>query len=106
MKTMTCKQLGGACDEKLQASTFEEMAEQSKNHGMNMVQKGDASHIAAMAAMMEKMQDSEAMKTWMQEKKQEFDSLLRRISIDMFNVCYVDFSTLTRMFCGSPTSLQ
>ncbi len=27
MKTMTCKQLGGACDIKLQAETFGQMAE-------------------------------------------------------------------------------
>ncbi len=30
MKTMTCKQLGGACDKEFQANTFEEMAELSK----------------------------------------------------------------------------
>ena len=27
MKTMTCKQLGGACDEKFSAETFEKIAE-------------------------------------------------------------------------------
>ena len=30
MKTMTCKQLGGACDKEFHGNTFEEMAEQSK----------------------------------------------------------------------------
>lgn len=34
MKTMTCKQLGGACDKEFHAQTFEEMAELSKQHGM------------------------------------------------------------------------
>ena len=28
MKTMKCKELGGACDEEFQAETFEEIAEQ------------------------------------------------------------------------------
>jgi hypothetical protein len=32
MKTMTCKQLGGACDQAFHAETFEEMAEKSKKN--------------------------------------------------------------------------
>ena len=36
---MTCKKLGGACDELFAANTFEEMAELSKMHGMAMFQK-------------------------------------------------------------------
>jgi len=36
MKTMTCKQLGGACDQTFQANTFEELTELSKQHGMEM----------------------------------------------------------------------
>ena len=39
MKTMTCKQLGGACDKEFHANTFDEMAEMSKTHGMEMFQK-------------------------------------------------------------------
>lgn len=30
MKTMTCKQLGGACDLEFKADTFDDMAQQSK----------------------------------------------------------------------------
>jgi len=30
MKSMTCNQLGGACDKEFHAVTFEEMAEMSK----------------------------------------------------------------------------
>lgn len=48
MKTMTCKQLGGACDMQFHANTFEELAEQSKKHGMAMFQAGNADHIEAM----------------------------------------------------------
>lgn len=36
MKTMKCNQLGGACDFEFKADTFEEMAEQSKQHGTEM----------------------------------------------------------------------
>jgi hypothetical protein len=57
MKSMTCKELGGACDETFTANTFEEIAEQSKQHGMAMFQQQDADHLAAMAAMKELMQN-------------------------------------------------
>ena len=48
MKSMTCKQLGGACDKEFQANTFEEMAKLSKQHGMEMYQAQDAKHLEAM----------------------------------------------------------
>ena len=75
MKKMTCKQLGGTCDENFEAQSFEEMAEQAKNHGMQMFQKGDREHINAMKEMMVLMKDPEAMKKWMESKKKEFDAL-------------------------------
>ena len=75
MKTMTCKQLGGACDEASHANSFEEMAELSKKHGMEMFQKGDKDHIEAMNKMKDLMAKPEAMKQWFEEKRKEFDSL-------------------------------
>mgnify|MGYP001155594186 CR=1 FL=1 len=51
MKTMTCKQMGGACDDTFSAETFEEMVELSKAHGMEMFQKQDAAHLAIMGEM-------------------------------------------------------
>ena len=77
MKTMTCKQLGGACEKKFQARTFEEMVEQSKNHGMEMYEKGDEAHIKAMNQMRENMksQSPEDMKLWFENKQKEFDAL-------------------------------
>jgi hypothetical protein len=75
MKTMTCKQLGGACDMKFAANSFEEIAEQSKKHGMEMFQKGDPAHIAAMDKMRELMTTPDAMKEWFHQKRKEFDAL-------------------------------
>lgn len=77
MKSMTCKQLGGACDKAFHANTFEEISEMSKQHGMEMFQKNDQPHLQAMQKMREMMQsaDSEAMKNWMEQKKREFDGL-------------------------------
>ena len=75
MKKMTCKQLGGACDLEFEANTFEEMAELSKNHGMEMFQKQDPAHLEAMGKMSELMQSPEAMGQWMDEKRREFEAL-------------------------------
>lgn len=73
MKTMTCKQMGGACDEKLQAETFEEMMEKSKKHGMDMFQKKDEAHLKVMQGVKEKMGNPEAMQAYMDEKRKAFD---------------------------------
>ena len=75
MKTMTCKQLGGACDEEFHANTFEEMKEMSKKHAHGMYKKGDEKHINAMKEMMVLMKDSKAMKKWMENKEKEFNAL-------------------------------
>ncbi|MCK0188552.1 DUF1059 domain-containing protein [Arenibacter sp. F20364] len=75
MKTMTCKQLGGACDMKFHANSFEEIAEQSKKHGMEMFQAGDKAHLAAMNKMQELMKSQDAMTKWFNDKRKEFDSL-------------------------------
>ncbi|MEP7236909.1 MAG: hypothetical protein ABI685_03555 [Ferruginibacter sp.] len=75
MKTMTCKQLGGACGKEFHADSFEEMAELSKKHGMEMFQKNDADHLKAMNDMKELVKTPEAMKQWFDNKRKEFDSL-------------------------------
>ena len=75
MKTMTCKQLGGACNKEFKAATFEEMAEVSKQHAREMFQNNDEAHLKAMNEMEELMKNPEAMKEWFESKKKEFDLL-------------------------------
>ena len=75
MKTMTCKQLGGACDKKFHAKSFDEIAGMSKQHAMEMFQKKDAAHLKAMNEMQELMKKPEAMKKWFENKKKEFETL-------------------------------
>ena len=75
MKTMTCQQLGGACDLKFEANTFEEMAEMSKKHGMDMFQKKDAAHLKAMNDMRSLMKTPEDMTNWYENRRKEFDAL-------------------------------
>lgn len=75
MKTMTCKQLGGACDKKFHSNSFDEIAGMSKQHAMEMFQKKDAAHLKAMNEMQELMNKPEAMKEWFENKKKEFETL-------------------------------
>ena len=75
MKTMSCKQLGGACDHEFHANTFDEMAELSQKHGMEMHQKQDAPHLEAMDKMRQLMQEPEKMRQWFESKKAEFEAL-------------------------------
>lgn len=74
MKTMTCRQLGGACDHEFHANTFEEMAELSKQHGMEMFQKGDQDHINAMNDMQQLMKSTKDMNAWFEQKRKDFDN--------------------------------
>ena len=75
MKTMTCKQLGGPCDKKFTADTFDQIAEMSKVHGMGMLQQKEEDHLKAMAAMQKLMQNPKAMGEWFENKRKEFEAL-------------------------------
>lgn len=75
MKTMTCKQLGGACDKTFSANSFEEMVEISKAHGMEMFQSQDADHMQAMMKIQGLMQNPDAMKEFFDTKQKEFEAL-------------------------------
>ena len=75
MKIMTCKQLGGACNEEFHANTFEEMKQMSQKHAHEMYKKGDENHIKMMKEMMVLMKDSQAMNNWMKSKEEEFEAL-------------------------------
>ncbi len=74
---MTCRQLGGACDKEFHGKTFEEISQKSKQHGMEMFKKNDEAHLKAMNKMRELMKtvDSDAMKSWIKSKQDEFDAL-------------------------------
>ena len=75
MKTMNCKQLGGACDMEFSGNTFEEIVELSKQHGMDMFQKQDSDHLEAMSKIQALMKQPGAMQMWFDSKKKEFQTL-------------------------------
>lgn len=74
MKTLTCNQLGGACDLEFTAATFDEIAGMSQQHGKEMFGANEPGHMAAMGAMMELMK-SGLMDTWMAARQAEFEAL-------------------------------
>ena len=69
---MNCMQLGGACEKEFHANTFEEIAELSKQHGMEMYQKQDAAHLKAMQEL---MKNPQGMNEWYESKRKEFEAL-------------------------------
>jgi len=75
MKTMTCKQLGGACDKEFKAETFQEIARMSREHALEMLMNGDRAHADALVEMKERMQNPFAMDAWFEGKKQEFEAM-------------------------------
>ncbi|BBB26608.1 conserved hypothetical protein [Amphritea japonica ATCC BAA-1530] len=75
MKTMSCIQLGGACELEFKANTFEEIAQLSKQHGMEMFKAQDEAHLAAMEKMQALMQNPDEMTQWFESKRAEFNAL-------------------------------
>ncbi|MDH5516783.1 MAG: DUF1059 domain-containing protein [Gammaproteobacteria bacterium] len=75
MKTMSCKQLGGACDKMFHANTFDEIAELSQIHGMEMFQKQDKDHLEAMNKIQQLMKNPDVMLEWFESKRKEFEAL-------------------------------
>ena len=75
MKTMTCKQLGGACNKKFQAENLAELAALSKLHGIEMFEKKDPLHLQAMAKIQWNLQKPHATQAWFEKIKNEFDAL-------------------------------
>ena len=71
---MSCRELGGACDLEFHAETFQEIAQMSQAHGMEMFQIGDQPHLEAMNKMMALMQSDGAMGEWMTARQAEFEA--------------------------------
>lgn len=51
MRTLTCKELGGACDAPIGGATPEEMGDACKAHVLRMIKQGEDDHIAALRRM-------------------------------------------------------
>lgn len=71
MKTLTCRDLGGACDAKFTATSFEEIGKKSHEHVMEQIAKGDAAHHSAANEMRTATPDQQ--KAMMAEFKRKFE---------------------------------
>ncbi|MDG2491794.1 MAG: DUF1059 domain-containing protein [Flavobacteriaceae bacterium] len=75
MKSMTCKELGGACSTVFKGTSFEDIVKQSKAHGKEMFLKKDPAHLEAMSVMQDLMKELQPCKNGLSKKKQEFEAL-------------------------------
>jgi hypothetical protein len=71
MKRITCRDLGGACDEVITGNSFDEVGNHCRTHVMEQINKGDQAHRAAVT----KMQNAspEEQNSMMATFKQRYD---------------------------------
>lgn len=72
MKKATCLQLRGACDYVVVGETALEMAENCREHAMDMIDDGDLAHIAAAQDMMSL--SSKEQLAWFSDFEKTFES--------------------------------
>ncbi len=64
MKSVTCKEMGGPCDTKVQGNTADEIMEKGGMHVNEMAEKGDEGHIKAKEMMDAAGSNPEELKKW------------------------------------------
>lgn len=72
MKTMTCRQLGGACDEALRGTTADEVIQLQDQHLKDVVAGGDTAHAAALDAMKGRWKHPIKGMSWYRNVKRDF----------------------------------
>ena len=75
MKKITCKELGGACEQAFLSDSFADVARQSRQHAMEMFAKNDTDHLQAVERMKTLMTTPMAMEEWMSERELHFNNL-------------------------------
>jgi hypothetical protein len=75
MKTMTCKQLGGACELPLTGATADEVIKAQDKHLKEVVAAGDEAHKPALDAMKGRWKHPISGMGWYRNTKREFAAL-------------------------------
>jgi predicted small metal-binding protein len=75
MKTMTCKQLGGACDLELRGDTADDVIKAQDKHLREAVSAGDPSHEDALKDMQGRWKHPIKGMGWYKETKKAFAEL-------------------------------
>lgn len=75
MKTMTCKQLGGPCDDEHAGETADEIIKAHDRHLKEAVAAGDASHEDALKDMKSRWRRPVSGLRWYRDTKRAFADL-------------------------------
>jgi predicted small metal-binding protein len=75
MRTMTCRQLGGACDLALRGETADEVIKAQDRHLREAVAAGDATHQQALDEMKGRWRHPLRGMGWYKSTKREFAGL-------------------------------
>ena len=75
MKTMTCKDLGGACDLALQGDSADDIIKAQDRHLKEMVASGDAAHQPAFKEMKGRWRHPISGMGWYKATKRAFADL-------------------------------
>ncbi|MDH5422364.1 MAG: hypothetical protein OEY55_11225 [Acidimicrobiia bacterium] len=75
MKTMTCKQLGGACDLALTGESADEVIQAQDKHLKEIVAGGDTDHEAALKDMKGRWKNPIKGVGWYKQTKRDFAAL-------------------------------
>ncbi|MDY7542412.1 MULTISPECIES: hypothetical protein [unclassified Cryobacterium] len=72
MKTMTCRQLGGPCDQPLDGETADDVIKAQNRHLKDAVKAGDATHEQAHNEMKARWRHPKQSMDWYTSTKKEF----------------------------------
>jgi predicted small metal-binding protein len=75
MKTMTCHQLGGACDLELRGESADEVIKAQDKHLRDAVAAGDTTHEEALNAMKARWRHPIKGMGWYKDTKRKFAEL-------------------------------
>lgn len=75
MKAMTCKQLGGPCEQEHRGETADEVIQAQDRHLKEAVASGDTTHRAARDAMKGRWKRPVSGLRWYRTAKKDFASL-------------------------------
>jgi predicted small metal-binding protein len=75
MKTMSCRQLGGACDLALRGDTADEVIKAQDNHLREVVAAGDEAHESALKEMKGRWKRPVSGMRWYRKTKRDFAAL-------------------------------
>ncbi len=75
MKTMTCSQLGGACDFQLHGETADDVIKLQDTHLNDIVASGDETHEGALKEMKGRWKHPLTGLRWYKKTKRDFAAL-------------------------------